>query len=84
MIATLDRFGRIVVPKAIRDRHGLVPGTELEIEDSDERITLRVLSHENGLAEKDDILIFRGKSEGDVAAAVRAHRQKRINTKAHM
>ena len=84
MTTTLDRFGRIVVPKAIRDRHGLVPGTEFEIEDSDGHIILRVLSHENGLAEKDDMLIFRGKSAGDVTAAVRAHRQERTKKKARM
>ena len=30
----MDRFGRILVPKEVRDRHGLVPGSQVEIEDS--------------------------------------------------
>jgi AbrB family looped-hinge helix DNA binding protein len=44
MKARLDRFGRIVVPKEIRDRHGLVPGSEVEVEDSPE--TIACISHE--------------------------------------
>lgn len=31
MITTIDKAGRVVVPKAMRDRLGLAPGTELEI-----------------------------------------------------
>ena len=42
MKAVMDRFGRIVVPKKIRDRHGLIPGSELEIEETGETIILRL------------------------------------------
>jgi len=31
--ATIDRFGRIVIPRALRQRHGWRPGTELELRD---------------------------------------------------
>jgi AbrB family looped-hinge helix DNA binding protein len=58
MVATLDRFGRIVVPKEIRDRHALVPGSQLEIDDSEESITLRVRSDDPGLVECDGFLVF--------------------------
>lgn len=33
MSITIDRAGRIVVAKALRERFGLHPGTELEIEE---------------------------------------------------
>ncbi|MGH9465046.1 MAG: AbrB/MazE/SpoVT family DNA-binding domain-containing protein [Thermoanaerobaculia bacterium] len=29
---TIDKAGRMVIPAAIRDRAGLLPGTELEVE----------------------------------------------------
>lgn len=31
--ATLDRFGRIVIPRDIRQRHGWQAGTQLELRD---------------------------------------------------
>jgi AbrB family looped-hinge helix DNA binding protein len=74
----MDRFGRIVIPKEVRDRHGLVPGSEVEIEDSAETIVLRVLSHLPGLPEKQGILIFRGRATGDLDSAIRAHRNERL------
>jgi AbrB family looped-hinge helix DNA binding protein len=32
MITTIDAAGRIVIPKALRDSAGLVPGAELRVE----------------------------------------------------
>jgi AbrB family looped-hinge helix DNA binding protein len=37
---SLDRFGRLVVPKEIRDRHGWGPGTTLLIRDCDQGVML--------------------------------------------
>jgi AbrB family looped-hinge helix DNA binding protein len=78
MKARLDRFGRIVVPKEIRDRHGLVPGSEVEVEDSPETIVLRVLSELPGLVEKEGILVFRGRATGDLDSAIRPQRSERL------
>ena len=38
---TIDRAGRVIIPKAVRDRLRLEPGDELEIETSGEEIMLR-------------------------------------------
>jgi AbrB family looped-hinge helix DNA binding protein len=80
MKTTVDRFGRIVVPKEIRDRHGLMPGSGVEVEDAGETITLRRSDELPGLVEKDGILVFRGRATGDLEAAIRAHRSERIRT----
>ena len=40
MKATIDKAGRVVIPKAIRDRAGLQPGMELEIAVRDGRVEL--------------------------------------------
>ena len=40
MRVTIDRAGRIVVPKAMRDELGLTPDTSLEIEVVDGRLEL--------------------------------------------
>lgn len=42
MIVTIDSAGRIVIPKAIREREGLVAGTEMEISVENGRIELEM------------------------------------------
>jgi AbrB family looped-hinge helix DNA binding protein len=74
----VDRFGRIVVPKELRDRHGLLPGSEVEIEDSTGTITLRMASDLPGLVEKEGILVFRGPATGDLDSSIRSHREERL------
>ncbi len=37
----LSSRGRLTIPKAVRDRHGWSPGTEIEIEDRADAVTLR-------------------------------------------
>lgn len=38
--ATLDRFGRVVIPKSVRDAAGLQPGARLSVVHLDGRIEL--------------------------------------------
>jgi AbrB family looped-hinge helix DNA binding protein len=38
---TIDAAGRLVIPKEIRERHGLKPGYDLEMEDTGTEILLR-------------------------------------------
>jgi AbrB family looped-hinge helix DNA binding protein len=40
MRATIDRAGRIVVPKVLREELGLTPGTELDLEAVEGRLVL--------------------------------------------
>ena len=40
MKATVDKAGRVVIPKSIRERNRLVPGTEIEILDFGDHIEL--------------------------------------------
>ena len=41
MQTKLDKFGRIVIPKAVRQRFGLKPGQSLQLETSDKEITIQ-------------------------------------------
>ncbi|MGH8929492.1 MAG: AbrB/MazE/SpoVT family DNA-binding domain-containing protein [Egibacteraceae bacterium] len=55
MKATIDKAGRLVIPRALRDRVGLVPG---EVEVVVDGIGLRVEPlAEEGLAERDGRLV---------------------------
>ena len=70
MKAKLDKFGRIVLPKAVRDEFGLRPGDELEVEQNPDCIILKPPQDETALVRKDGLLIYTGTAEGDLNSAV--------------
>ena len=37
----LSSKGQVIIPKAVRDRHGWEPGVELEVEDQGDAVVLR-------------------------------------------
>jgi AbrB family looped-hinge helix DNA binding protein len=59
MKLTMDKTGRIVLPKPIRDELHLEPGDALEIESSGEDITLRPLRGEAQLRKKNGVWVYR-------------------------
>ena len=79
MKITIDRAGRIVVPKSLRERFNLVAGTELEIEARGEFLQLSRTGAEPALLRKKGILVHHGgdRANLDVAAFIRAERDSR-------
>jgi AbrB family looped-hinge helix DNA binding protein len=61
MEVQIDRAGRIVVPKKIREHLGLKPGSNLRLEEQPDSIVLRKTGHESVLAEVDGVLVYTGK-----------------------
>lgn len=78
METTIDRFGRIVIPKDIREHLDLDPGSVLVVETHDHEIHLKPARPQPDVVVKDGVLVFSGAALGDVAAAVRTHRTTRI------
>lgn len=78
METTLDRFGRIIIPKDVRDDMGLEAGAVLQIEKQGEKIVLQPLQGEPQVVEKNGILVFTGAAVGDVSQAVHEHRRRRL------
>ena len=56
---TLDKAGRVVLPKPLRDELQLGPGDSLELESSGEQITLRPVRGNAPLRKKRGIWVYR-------------------------
>jgi AbrB family looped-hinge helix DNA binding protein len=54
----LDKLGRIVLPKPVRDKLQLAAGDELEMESVDDRIMLRPLRGTGQLRKKRGVWVF--------------------------
>lgn len=79
MEITLDKFGRVVIPKSLRDRLGLGPGAVLEIEQGkQEDLVLRPRRPQPDLVEEQGVLVFTGEPTAELESAVERHRQGRI------
>jgi AbrB family looped-hinge helix DNA binding protein len=80
MEVTIDKAGRVVVPKSLRDRYNLPAGTVLEVVPRKDGLLLRVPTGEVALVRKRGILVHTGNkpsSDIDIAAFIRCERERR-------
>ena len=78
MKTRLDKFGRVVLPKDIRDHLNLKPGQVLKIERTGEEVILKPAEKEPHFHMKDGVLVFSGAVSGDIEKAVKHHREGRL------
>ena len=78
MQVTVDRSGRVIIPKEVRNDLGLQPGTKLQIKKENGKILLEPISVEMQIVVKDGVLVFRGAATGDIERGVRSHRENRL------
>jgi AbrB family looped-hinge helix DNA binding protein len=74
---TLDKAGRVVLPKPLRDRLQLAPGDVLNLESDGERITLRPLRQNVTLKKELGVWVYQGESS-DASIADLLDRQREI------
>jgi len=77
METTLDKFGRIVIPKKVREAFNLKAGTQIRIEKNEQTIILKPIHDEPNLFLKDGVLVFSGSAIGDLEKTLKKHREDR-------
>ena len=79
MEITIDKAGRLVMPKPIRDRFNLVEGTQLDVEMEADGVRLRVPNGGSSLRRKQGIMVHHGNGvvHLDVAEFIRGERNSR-------
>ena len=80
MHTTIDRFGRIVLPKKLRENFNLEPGSQIRIEESGQEIILKPIHGEPNLRLKEGILVFSGTPLNNLDTALAEHRRGRLNS----
>ena len=69
---TLDKAGRVVIPKTLRDELHLEPGDTLELDSEGERVTLRPVRSASPLRKKHGVWVFHGSKKLSAAATNKA------------
>jgi AbrB family looped-hinge helix DNA binding protein len=76
---TIDRFGRVLIPKDMRSDLGLEPGDELGLQAIEGGVRLTILSEEAPVVRKGRALVFTGRRAGDIEGALREVREERLD-----
>jgi AbrB family looped-hinge helix DNA binding protein len=76
---TLDKAGRVVLPKPLRDRMQLGPGDEFQLESEGERITLRPVRPTAMLKKECGVWVYQGEStDASIPDLLDRERDKRL------
>ena len=80
MDAVLDRFGRVVIPKELRDALGLKAGSVLHILFGNHEITLKPVENVVPVSKKGNLTVINVKltGDGDIIQKVRRSRIRKV------
>jgi AbrB family looped-hinge helix DNA binding protein len=80
MTLKIDKAGRVILPKPVRDRLGLHEGSDLEMQETPEGVTLKLAERRPSLVKKQGLWVHTGKVPPgfDIAQAIRDDREERI------
>ncbi|MCH8326782.1 MAG: AbrB/MazE/SpoVT family DNA-binding domain-containing protein [Bacteroidetes bacterium] len=79
MVITLDKFGRIIIPKRFREHLGINFGTSLNISEDGKRIVIELVQKQEPVVDKDGILIFTGKLDNKKSDFIKNDRNQRMH-----
>lgn len=76
---TLDKAGRVMIPKSLRTELHLGPGDTLQLESEGEQITLRPSRPKALLKKERGVWVYQGeRTDASITAAIDREREKRI------
>ena len=78
MVTTLDKFGRVIIPKRFREHLGINVETNLNISEDGKRIVIELFKEKAPIVDKDGILVFTGKLDDKKGELIKSDRNRRM------
>jgi len=79
MIATLDKFGRVLIPKKFREHLGISKNSSINITGEGNRIIIEPVIKNKPIIKKDGFIVFTGKIQSDLENEISLSRSKRLS-----
>ena len=73
----VDKFGRMIIPKPMRRRMGIEPGTDVEVREDGKELRVIAVQDEPAVIRKNGLLMCTAKPLVDLDDAIRQDREKR-------
>jgi AbrB family looped-hinge helix DNA binding protein len=77
---TIDKAGRLVLPKAIRESLRVGPGDTLEVESEDDRVILHPVRVRPGLAKEQGVWVYRSGTSANTSISELIEEQRSQRT----
>ena len=78
MVTTLDKFGRVIIPKRFREHLGINVETNLNISEDGKRIVIELVKEKAPIVDKNGILVFTGKLDDKKGELIKSDRNRRM------
>jgi AbrB family looped-hinge helix DNA binding protein len=78
MVTTLDKYGRVIIPKKVREHLGIDTKSSLNISEDGKRIIIELIKEKAPIVDRDGILVFTGKLEDKKSELIKSDRNKRM------
>lgn len=79
MQTSVDKFGRVLIPKPVRDELGLSPDMPLELVLEAGAVTIKPILEQPLLVSEAGVLVYNGQPDGDMEQAHQQLRASRID-----
>ncbi len=82
MVTTLDRYGRLIIPKKFREHLGITKDTNLNIHEDGKRLIIEPIQSKDVLVIKEGMLVYTGNISGDadkLLSTERNNRDRKLN-----
>jgi len=79
MVTTLDKFGRVIIPKRFREQLGINSKSKLKISEDGKRIVIELVQEKKPVVDRDGILVFTGNLEYKKSDLIKSDRNRRMH-----
>jgi len=78
MVTTLDRYGRILIPKKMRKKMGIAENAQLKLVQEENRLIIESIPEDTPLVIENGFLVYTGEMPDDVDDFIQKDREDRL------